>query len=820
MSPKSRPDIDPYLDTGRRLFPLRKRSKSPLENGWRERIYSPENLRRYVSRGFNLGWAMGPRDVVLDVDPRKQGVDGALARLRAAWPEVDLAPMVWTGGADGGRHYYLRLPEETPRVLTPPDFRPLDFRHFGQYVVTAGSIHPDTGRPYMWDAMTDPGSYGLSIPNWLARDMSSKPSVGTKPGTMIDVLPLPEARHYLSQLNPTDFRDYDRWLEIGMSLHAGTLGSVQAREMWVEWSTSDPEYADADEIARAKWESFEAVSQERARVTVATLIKRVLDSGGTIHEQTADEDFADAPPPRWPKPKSDALGDWLDWIAEIPSTQIDLDKIVKKAVKRYTLGDWIRIRKAIKSAHGVPLKDLDRIRSAAERHEKAVQRRARANAADTPDYGIDVAERALRDVWDEGRTLLHASNQSFYQYTGTHWESIPPNVITRRLVEAAETLRDEGLKLRPSQVEASAHRVLVARSAKFDDVLRLGSTEPPPVVNTENYEVWIPRYGSDPAEARPHVPESYLTTCLGVKYDADGECPLCDQTLDEIFRQNAEPAEMVRHFWEFVGYVIQPEKNIPSWWLMYGDGSNGKTLLMEIVQALLGPAVLPRPLAEFADTNRNNHATAALVGKLMVLDDDTDTSIALPESALKKLAESKVLEANPKNRDAFTFRASATPVALFNGWPKVRDLSWGMLRKTYIIPFRRIFAESEQDISRKRRIFKSEMSGVLNRALEGLARLRRRGRFAEPAECKEAKVEWLRLANPVVDFVHTQTKKDGEILIGDLYEYYRIWGRNQGGVNYPLSLGRFEVAVIQMGHKIEQDGDARVVRGLSMKGDQ
>ena len=44
---------------------------------------------------------------------------------------------------------------------------------------------------------------------------------------------------------------------------------------------------------------------------------------------------------------------------------------------------------------------------------------------------------------------------------------------------------------------------------------------------------------------------------------------------------------MARHWNELLGYAIQPVRDIPSWWLLIGHGSNGKTKLLQTMQRLV-----------------------------------------------------------------------------------------------------------------------------------------------------------------------------------------------------------------------------------------
>jgi putative DNA primase/helicase len=755
---------------------------------------------------------MGAHDVVLDVDPRKAGAEDALIRLLEYWPGLMTAPLVWTGGSDGGRHYYLRLPEPMP-VHNPKEFEPLDFRHVGQFVVCAGAIHPDTGNRYEWDMMTNPKSSSALIPAPLLGLLEVKGAVpGASPRDKKAERSLDELHFLLEQLDPSTCRDYEVWLSVGMATHAATEGSPEGLKIWQDWSAEDPEYSDtAEEQCEKRWGSF----GRRSGVTAASLAHLVRERGGQLFEAeitTAEEDFEEEEPAK----KRPTVDVWIRETIDKLRPDANLEALVAESQRHYTLGDWERIRVALKRSVGASLKGLDKIYARCEKVARS--RKAKSKEDADKDWGIEVAEKALEMVWGGGDNLIHAQNQTFYEYVGTHWAQVPDNVISRRILEAAEVLKMEGADIRPSQLFSSSRQVLAARCAQFEDVLKLARPLPPTVINTRNAEVWIPNDGSRPT-VQKHDPKSYLISVLDTEYDPAAECPLFDDALLGIFRDNHEPVEMVRHFWEFVGYAIQPRKNLPTWWLLYGEGSNGKSLVTSVLGALLGSAILPREVSDFANTGRNNHALESLVGKLVVLDDDADVNVLLPESALKKLSESKLLEANPKNHPAFNFTSVATPVICVNGWPKTRDLSWGMLRKTYVVPFRRIFSEDESDVDLKMKIIDWEMSGVLNRALEGHARLRARKKFDVPKECRDAKVEWLRLANPLMDWVYTALENDPNewVDLKELFSAYRAWCREQGGITHALSAGRFEASLGQLGYKFETDGRSKILRGVKIQ---
>jgi len=80
------------------------------------------------------------------------------------------------------------------------------------------------------------------------------------------------------------------------------------------------------------------------------------------------------------------------------------------------------------------------------------------------------------------------------------------------------------------------------------------------VINCRNGELWLT--DDNQFELRPHRAESFLTYCLAVEYDPSAKCQLFDQTVSEIFAKSTNPADMVRHWIELMGYAIQPRRRI------------------------------------------------------------------------------------------------------------------------------------------------------------------------------------------------------------------------------------------------------------------
>ena len=144
LSPKVRA-IRALTAAGFILIPLRGKEAS---YGWRSIVHGQYGEDEIG--GGNYGIALGPNQIAVDVDPRHAAPgDNPLLRLSVFVAGLPDSFVVQSGGADHGRHIFATLPAGAPKIRhTIPEYKGLDFRGHGQYVVGPGSIHPDTRNEY------------------------------------------------------------------------------------------------------------------------------------------------------------------------------------------------------------------------------------------------------------------------------------------------------------------------------------------------------------------------------------------------------------------------------------------------------------------------------------------------------------------------------------------------------------------------------------------------------------------------------------------------------------------------------------------------
>lgn len=397
----------------------------------------------------------------------------------------------------------------------------------------------------------------------------------------------------------------------------------------------------------------------------------------------------------------------------------------------------------------------------------------------------ELAQTVLDEEFAEGTRLKRGTDGSYWVHRKTHWAETSRGNIRSIVFRRANQPPFPGLfdKVGPV-VNATTQLIDLMVEPIADPVGFMG--EPAPVINCRNVEVWIGEDGEP--ELHPHSPHSLQTACLPIEYDPNAQCPLYDKAVAEIFSVSSDTAGMVRHFHEFAGYAIQPGRDIACFWLLIGNGANGKSKLLGTIANCLGHEAIS--YRSFKGMKGDNFAIASLAGKLLMIEDDLTENTRLPDGLIKQISERKPMTArHPYGRRAFTYICRALPVMVGNSYPRTVDVSFGLIRRAQVIPFEKRFEGAEDNPKLFPKIWETEMPGVLNRFLEGLTRLRTRGAFDPPQDCQEAFVDFMAHANPLVGFVDECCILDpkGRIRLDAFWALLTAWCKDQG---YKIPFGR------------------------------
>lgn len=327
--------LKPCLAMGFDLIPIkpwssthkgRPAGKMPRDKEWVVARYDRAALIDWIKKGGNVGVRLTRSQVVIDIDPKHEDAQGRNAEELCDELELELgvdlskAPVVETGS--GGWHVYLTKPEDK-RVRNNVELfgGAIEFKSYGRQVLSAGSKHP-SGVFYRW--LRNAGGALPPCPGPLL-ELIAKPDIEERERSDEECLSTQQLRECLEQLDPTQFRDYEAWRNLMFSVHYACGGSIEGRDLFTGWSTSDPKYRNAGESIQEFWE-YASDNRSDAR-TEKTLYYYVLQSGGTVPLNMDALDDVEQP-----EPEERDGGDEEDEDRELPRFERDKKGKIKHTI--------------------------------------------------------------------------------------------------------------------------------------------------------------------------------------------------------------------------------------------------------------------------------------------------------------------------------------------------------------------------------------------------------------------------------------------------------------------------------------------------------
>jgi putative DNA primase/helicase len=446
---------------------------------------------------------------------------------------------------------------------------------------------------------------------------------------------------------------------------------------------------------------------------------------------------------------------------------------------------------------------------------RVVRRVSTLNQGD--DAAIQIAYVVLGEHFAYGCTLWHDPDGALWKFEGRHWVAISKERIKQVVAETCLSSPNlSSLYTRKSSKAAvELMLTLCLRSVPLSHIASGYNL----LLNVGNGELWL---GDDAIMLRPHRPWAGQTAVSDITYTPDAKSPKYDAALAEIFSKASDPADMIRHWHEFAGYAIQPRRPIPTFWLLIGKGANGKSKLLDIIRKIVGPqGVLSEPISRFQN---DRFALSSLEGRKLLIDDDVDEDLILGDGLIKKLSEEKAVTARrPYGRMKKEFISIALPVMAGNHYPTTKDISTGMQRRTFVIPFDRVFGPDEQQPDLFEHIWQNERSGVLNEVLAGLTRVVKRGfKFDQPQDCLEARQKFFVESNPLRAFIAEQCNAASSVKtrLTFIRAAFRSWAQENAIPASTLGGNKLRRNLELLGFEITKVKGYPYVHGLKLKNEK
>lgn len=308
-----------------------------------------------------------------------------------------------------------------------------------------------------------------------------------------------------------------------------------------------------------------------------------------------------------------------------------------------------------------------------------------------------------------------------------------------------------------ASVKWTTHRVREVTEYIRTDASKLWERPPTDRINVLNGILDV-----ETGDLLPHTPGFLSPVRIPVEYDPSAECPAWDKFVSEVFPDDARELA-----YEIPGWLMAPDTSIQKTVLLTGEGGNGKSTYLTAVHGFVGVENTTNLSLHKIETDR--FAASRLVGKLANICPDLPSEHLASTSTFKAITGGDWIHGEYKYHGGFDFKPFSRLVFSANNPPRSSDASYAFYRRWIVVPFDRTFDASEQvprEVLDARLADPKELSGVLNKALVALRRLREKGEFSESESTREAHSEFRTATDPFSVWLDRNTITDPNAVVG------------------------------------------------------
>jgi len=259
----------------------------------------------------------------------------------------------------------------------------------------------------------------------------------------------------------------------------------------------------------------------------------------------------------------------------------------------------------------------------------------------------------------------------------------------------------------------------------------------------------------------PFSPEHIVTNKIRWNYNPTAYSKNMDEVLDRITCSDPEIRSLME---EMIGYCFYRKNELRKAFVLIGDGSNGKSTFLSVIQSLLSEDnISSLDLKELGDRFK----TAEMFGKLANIGDDIGDEFIANPAIFKKLVTGERISVEQKGRDPFEFNNYAKLIFSANDIPRIKDKTGAVIDRLIIVPFNARFsvekAGYKQNIRGDLAGHDDVMEYLIVLGIAGLKRILQAQKFTTSAKVQNEVNDYKQRNNPILSFIAEMNEEEFQI---------------------------------------------------------
>ena len=383
-----------------------------------------------------------------------------------------------------------------------------------------------------------------------------------------------------------------------------------------------------------------------------------------------------------------------------------------------------------------------------------------------------------------------------YTFNGEFWQIVERDSFERFLAGCAE-------KIGIDDITANYHKFTAELFKQFLAVAHLPKPERQSktvLINLENGTFEITEKSVSNREFRRN---DFLTYQLPFSFDEAAECPAWQSFLDEVIPDKGKQHLLA----EYIGYVFARRLKLEKTLILYGTGANGKSVVFDVMNALLGKVNVSNYSLEALS---EPYYRAMIADKL--LNYASEISNRLQAEKFKQLTSGEPVEARLPYGQPMILADYARLAFNCNDLPRDVEHTEAFFRRFLILTFDQTIAAEKRNPNLAKEIIEKELSGVFNWILAGLKRLLTQNNFSPCEAVQKALDDYRKESDSAAMFLDEEgyaANTNEYVALKTLYPAYRRYCIDNGYT--PLGNIKFAKRLESNGIILEKKSDGKVV---------
>ena len=379
---------------------------------------------------------------------------------------------------------------------------------------------------------------------------------------------------------------------------------------------------------------------------------------------------------------------------------------------------------------------------------------------------------SLKQFASQQNIMFAKDGSLFYIYNEEYWVKISEDLIKEFLYTAAQKI---GLP-------KSLALCVKFNKAAYEQLLESGFYRK----MTQSYITYLNllngtlKISANGVELEEFNPKHFSTHQLNFAYDKNAR----NQDWLDFLDTAIPDKDTQKTLQQSIGYLFIRDLKLEKVFFLFGTGSNGKSVVFEIIKGLLAPDMMTN-YSLVSLTNKLGYQLADLNYKLINYGSDASMKNVDP-AIFKQIVSGEPIGTRQIREKAFTMKHYAKLIFNVN---KITDAdienTHGFFRRIVFIPFDVTIPKEKQDKKLHKKILQNK-AGVLNWIIKGIEEVIKNEEIYMSEKCENFLENFKKEASPIQLFISVSglIKKDkgSKEVIGnqELYDLYREFCKKQG----------------------------------------